>query len=434
MSNPQGKRDRNTDSVQVTPQGIRRVRDRVRDRILQERQHQREEGRKPTYTREDLAEQIKISIDTLKRFLKGVKVRRDSAEAIARFIGFEPDDLIEPSRNQRPSEFYVERPYLESECYNILSQERGALIRVKAPHRMGKTWFVEQLLNQLNQLEETQYRAVTLSFWDAEGAVFKDLQTFLKWFCISVGNSLEVPNQLEEKWQDDLGNNSNCTNYFETCIWSTVDTPLVLVLDDVDLVFEKQNVADDFCKLLRSWYDRARRVRGGTWRNLRLMIVHSTDIYGALDINYSPLANVGTEFLLRTFYQKEVAQLVQQYQFHWSVKQIEQMMALIGGNPYLVHAALDYLMQRPEMTLEEFLRTAITEISPYHNYLEELLSILQQNSNLASAFKQVVDSATPIRVDSASVFQLYSMGLIEVEEQGVVPSCELYRQYFRNRL
>ena len=68
MSNPQGKRVRNTDSVQATPQGIKRVRDRVRDRILQERQHQREEGRQSTYTREDLAEQIGLGIDTLKRF------------------------------------------------------------------------------------------------------------------------------------------------------------------------------------------------------------------------------------------------------------------------------------------------------------------------------------------------------------------------------
>lgn len=424
-------RKRETDSVQATPQGIRRVRDRIRDRILRERQQRRENYCEQSYTREDLAVQAGVSIDTLKRLLRGVNVRKDSADAIARFLQLEVADLIEPSRDQRPSDFYVERSPLESQCYETIFSQSGALIRIKAPHRMGKTWFVEHLLNQV---QEKQYQSVTLSFRDADHAVFTDLQTFLKWFCISVGTSLELPNQLEEKWQDDLGNNSNCTNYFETCLWAGLDTPLVLVLDDVDLVFEQHNVADDFCKLLRSWYDRARRVRGSTWRNLRLMIVHSTDIYGALDINYSPLANVGTVFSLRKFYLKEAMELVQQYELHWQANQVEQIMALIGGNPYLIHEALDHLTMHPEMTLEQFLHDAPTEIGPYHNYLGELLSTLQQNSNLAAAFNKIVNSTAPIKVESASVFQLYSMGLVEVEAEGVVPSCQLYRRYFRDRL
>jgi transcriptional regulator with XRE-family HTH domain len=422
-------KQRETDSVQLTPQGVRRIRDCVEARRLQERQRQRDEGYRPTYTFESLADAMHVSIDTLKRIRRGIRVSQESASAIVQFLGLDLADLIEPS--QHPSDFYVERLPLESECEKAILSQAGVLIRIKAPHRMGKTWFVEQLLNQAR---EEHYRSVTLSFRDAEEAVFNDLQTFLKWFCINVGNSLEIPNQLEEKWQDDLGNNSNCTNYFETCLWAGIETPLVLVLDDVDLVFEQQTVADDFCRLLRSWYDRARRVRGDVWRNLRLVIVHSTDIYGALDINYSPLANVGKDFSLRPFHLEEVTKLVRQYPLDWSQQQIEQMVALIGGNPYLVHAGLDYLKLHPKMALEDFLRTAATEMGPYHNYLGELLSILQQNANLAAAFKQIVNSERPIRIESAYRFQLYSMGLVEVDEQGVMPSCELYRCYFRDRL
>ncbi len=425
--------NRETDSVQATLQGIRLVRDSVRDRIWQERQQRREENWEQTYTREDLAIQAGIGIDTLKRLLRGIRVRRTSADAIARFLGLELADIIESRRSQRPSDFYVKRSPLESKCYEMISSEPGALVRVKAPHRAGKTWFVEQLLHQVKEKQD-QYQSVTLSFCDADHAVLTDLQTFLRWFCISVGNSLELPNQLDERWQDDLGNNSNCTNYFQTYLLAGINMPLVLVLDDVDLVFEEREVADDFCKLLRGWYDGARRVRGDTWRNLRLVIVHSTNIYGALDINYSPLANVGEEFSLRNFYLKEVQQLVQQYNLHWQAEQVEQVMALIGGNPYLIHAALDYLTLHPETTLEQFLQSAATEVGPYHNYLGELLSTLRQNSNLAVAFKDIVNSATPIRVEPAYVFQLYSMGLVEVEERGEVPSCELYRQYFRDRL
>lgn len=422
---------RNTDTVRATWQGKRLVRDSIRNSLSRERQKRREENSAQTYSKEDLTHEAGVGIDTLKRFEKGSNVRRDSAEAIAKVLKLELADIIDPSRSQRPSNFYVERSPFESECYETISSQPGALIRIKAPHRMGKTWFVEQLLHQV---KEERYQSVTLSFCDADCTVFTDLQTFLKWFCISVGNSLELPSQLEEKWQNDLGNKSNCTNYFETYLLAGINTPLVLVLDDVDLVFEKREVADDFCKLLRGWYDGARRSRGDTWRNLRLVIVHSTNIYGALDINYSPLANVGVEFPLRNFYLKEVQELVQQYNLHWQTEQVEQIMALIGGNPYLIHEALDYLTLHPEMTLENFLQNAVTEVSPYRNYLGELLSTLRQNSNLAVAFKDIVTSATPIRAESACMFQLHSMGLVEIEAGGAVPSCELYRQYFRDRL
>ncbi|MBD1848033.1 AAA-like domain-containing protein [Cyanobacteria bacterium FACHB-63] len=424
-------RQRETHSVQATPQGKRRIREHVDKKILQERRQRRDRQDETPYTQEDVANQAGVAIDTLKRFWNGIRVRRNSAAAIADFFGLELAELIEPSGDPQPSDFYVERPPLESQCYETIFSQSGALIRVKAPHRMGKTRFVEHLLHQL---QEEHYRSVTLSFRDADHAVFSDLQTFLKWFCISVGNSLDLPNQLEERWQDGLGNNSNCTNYFETYLWAGLDTPLVLVLDDVDLVFEQHTIADDFCKLLRSWYDRARRVRGSTWRNLRLVIAHSTDIYGALDINYSPLANVGTVFFLRKFYLKEAIKLVQQYELHWQANQVEQMMALTGGNPYLIHEALNHLTLHPEMTLEQLLCNAATAISPYHNYLGELLSTLQQNSNLAAEFNKIVNSATPINVESDAAFQLHSMGLVEIEAGAVVPACELYRRYFRDRL
>lgn len=427
------KKQRETDTVSATLQGKRLLRDTIRDRISRERQQEREANCKPTYSREKLVEQAYVSIDTLKRLQKGVSVRRDYADAIARVLGLELTDLIEPSRNQRHPDFYVERPPFESQCYETIFSQQGALVRVKAPHRMGKTWFVEQVLSKV---KENQYQFATLSFYDADSAVFTDLQTFLKWFCSDIGNSLELPNQLEEQWKNDLGDVMSCTDYVEKYLLSDINVPLVLVLDDVDLVFEQSLVANDFCRLLKTWYDKAIRARSrsSAWRNLRLVIVHSTDIYAALDIHHSPLAGVGTVFSLRKFHLNEVTQLVQRYALHWEMKQIEQIMALTGGNPYLIHEALNYLMLHPEMKIEKFLQDAVTEIGPYYNHLGQLLSTLQHNPNLIAAFKEVVNSRTSIKVKSPYVFQLDRMGLVEVKESGVLSSCELYSQYFSNRL
>ncbi len=420
---------RQRDSVRATPEGIRVLHDSIRDRVWKERQQQREEGREPTYSRHDVAEQAGVSIDTVKRLLRGNRVMRDCADAISRSLGLELSDIIEPSRSQLPSNFYVERPPFEAQCYEEICSQQGALIRIKAPHCMGKTWFVSKLLYQL---KKQRYRAVTLSFREAEHDVFTDLRTFLQWFCANVSSSLDLPGLPEEKWSDVLGNNSSCTDYFEKYILEGINKPLVLILDDVDLVFEQSEIANDFCNLLRSWHEKAKR-HGTIWRKLRLVIVHSTDVYGALDINRSPL-NVGTVFPLRQFYLNEVTSLVQQYNFPWQTDEIEKFMALLGGNPYLVHEALNYLRLRPEMTLNQLLHNPVTDIGPYHNYLGELSSILHQNPSLAATFNDVVNATIPVRIDSAHQFQLCSMGLVELKEEGVVPSCELYRRYFRDRL
>jgi transcriptional regulator with XRE-family HTH domain len=410
-------------SVRVTPQGRLRLEARIRE-VIYERRLQR-----TNCSQEDLADEAGVSIDTWKRF-KGCKsVRRDSAELIARSLQLDLADLIESSRDQRPLDYYVERQPLESECHKaIIFSQSGALIRVKAAHRMGKTWFVQHLLNQV---QEQQYRSVTLDFRDFVDADFKDFQTFLKQFCREISDSLDdVSDQVEERWQDSLGNNRNCTNYFETHLFAGLDTPLVLVLDNVDLVFEHRTIADNFCTLLRSWHDKASRDPSSIWYNLRLVIVHSTDNYGSLNINSSPL-NVGTVFRLRKFNLNEAMELVQQYDLQWQADQVEQMMALTGGNPYLIHEALEYLRQHSEITLEQFLHYAPTAISPYHNYLQDLSSTLQQNSRLTAIVRNIVNSTTPIEVESADMFKLYSMGLVEMAGAGeVVPSCELYRRFF----
>jgi AAA-like domain len=430
MSEPEPQK-RNTDTVQLPVQGIRRVRDRISERISQEKTRLRAENSELNYTRHEVASQADVSIDTLNRFLgeRGGKVRRKYAEKITKLLELDLDDLIESNRSQRPSDFYVERPPLEDLCYEEIFSDAGTLVRVKAPHRTGKTWFVEQLMSRVNK---TRFLKVTLSFHTADKDIFTDLNKFLNWFCLRIGDSLDLHSQLGKKWQDGLG--SNYINYFETYLWANIKTPLVLILEDVDLVFEQPDVSLDFCSLLRSWHDAARRPNNKSWQYPRFVIVHSTDLYGGLDINRSPLAAVGPVFSLRNFNFEEVTVLIQQYEFLWGKDRIQQFVELTGGNPYLVHNALNHLKLNPKITLETFLKNVAIGPNPYHNHLCELFITLQKNNNLVSAFKEVVNSVTPVKVKEDPKFQLYSMGLIEWVEGGAVPSCELYRQYFRDRL
>ena len=107
--------------------------------------------------------------------------------------------------------FYIERPPIERDCYQAI-MEPGALLRIKAPTKMGKTLLLEKILDYGNQ---QNYKTVKLDFQLANSSVLTDLKTFLQWFCVSVADSLDLEHKLDEYWRDIYGLNRNCTRYFQ---------------------------------------------------------------------------------------------------------------------------------------------------------------------------------------------------------------------------
>jgi AAA-like domain len=135
------------------------------------------------------------------------------------------------------------------------------------------------------------YRAVPLYFQEADGEVFASLDPCLRWFCATIAEELALPDRLDEFWQNPaLGSKRKCTNYIQQRLLSEMVSPLVLGLDEVDLVFKYPNVAQDFFALLRTWHERGKNEPG--WQKLRLVIVHSKEVYIPLDMHQSPF-NVG---------------------------------------------------------------------------------------------------------------------------------------------
>lgn len=67
-----------------------------------------------------------------------------------------------------------------------------------------------------------------------------------------------------------------CTNYFEKYLLPKIQTALVLVLYNVELIIEHQAIADSFFALLKAWRNKA--ANDNSWGKLRFVIVHSQDI------------------------------------------------------------------------------------------------------------------------------------------------------------
>ncbi|MEA5553043.1 AAA-like domain-containing protein [Anabaena cylindrica UHCC 0172] len=322
------------------------------------------------------------------------------------------------------SRFYIERPNIESNCYQTIL-EPGALIRIKAPKKMGKTSLMSRILNHG---VKQGYQKVSIDLWSPE--ILTDISTFLQWFCALVSEELNLEIQLEKYWKRFLTNQQNCSKYFSDYLLTQITQPIVLGLDDIDEIFSYPQIAGEFFKLLRSWNEKGKN--SDVWQKLRIVIAHSQEVYIQLDANHSPF-NVGSSFELGEFNQLQIKELIKRHGLNWSEQEIQKLIDMIDGHPYLLRVALYYLA-KGQINLDDFLKNAPTEAGLYRDHFSKYLSVLEDNENLKIAMKKVVESDTPVQLDAKIAFKLRSLGLVEAKENKVIPLCNLYRLYFLDRL
>lgn len=325
------------------------------------------------------------------------------------------------------SPFYLERSGVENLCYETVIKP-GSLIRVKGPKLMGKTSLMTRIIAQA---AKQNYHTAYLDLGSVDRSILIDLDKFLRWLCLIVGRQLKLENQLNHYWDTEiLGSNDNCTAYFEEYLLVEIGGTLVLCLDDVDRIFPYTGVIEDFLGLLRSWHEKGKIAE--IWQRLRLVIAHSTEVYIPLDINQSPF-NAGVPVELIEFNLCQVQELAHLHHLDWEEQQISQLMQMVGGHPYLVRLAM-YEVSVGQTTLQQLLQEAPTEAGIFSNHLRRYLGTLQQAPDLARALRAVVLSLEPVELDSMQIYKLHSMGLIQLQDNRVVPRCNLYREYFRRVL
>ncbi|MBD1829251.1 AAA-like domain-containing protein [Microcoleus vaginatus GB1-A2] len=324
------------------------------------------------------------------------------------------------------SQFYVERSPIEERCYQTIVQP-SALIRIKAPRQMGKTSLMARILHHGAR---QGYCTVPLTFQLVDKGVFANLDKFLKWFCAYVGRELHLPNQLDDYWDEIFGSKVNCKDYFEKYILPQIDSPLILGLDEIDRVFQYPDIAEDFLGLLRAWHEESKR--RDIWKKLRLIVVHSTEVYIPMNINQSPF-NVGLPVDLPEFNSQQIQDLAARHNLNWSDAEVENLMAIVGGHPYLVRVAL-YHISRSDLALDELKETAASDAGIYSDHLRRQLWNLEEYPELAQGMKEIVEADSPVQLKAMQAFKLDSLGLVKLQGNECVPRCELYRQYFRSHL
>ncbi|MBW4467876.1 MAG: AAA-like domain-containing protein [Pegethrix bostrychoides GSE-TBD4-15B] len=323
------------------------------------------------------------------------------------------------------SPFYVPRPPIEALALACI-QEPGSLLRIKAPTKMGKSSLILRILAAAKSLD---YQTVSLDLQQADQAVLANSNRFLRWFSANLSLRLDLPPQLDQFWDDEIGSKVSCTYYVEKAILAPLQCPLVLALDEVNCIFAHPEIATEFLPLLRAWHARARQIP--QWQNLRLVLAYATEVYVPLNLNQSPF-NVGLPLELPCLSEAQVQSLVLQYGLDLkSDAKLKQFVSLVGGFPYLVQLGLYYL-QSGMATLDQLLAEAATESGIYRQHFRQLLGLLQSEPPLLDAFKQVI-AADGLKLEAITAYRLTSLGLIQLSGNLAAPSCELYRAYFRSQ-
>jgi hypothetical protein len=322
--------------------------------------------------------------------------------------------------------FFVVRSLLELRCEQEL-EKPGALVRIKSPEKMGKTWMMGRVLESATQ---RGFRTATIDLGEANQQIFGDINNFLQWFCALVGDQLAVEQSPEDAWKGYLGASRNCTKYVDKFFLSSSELPLIIAIDNFDHVFQYPNIAADFCGLLRGWFEKVNTSK--VWGKLRQIIVYSQEDYATLNINQSPF-NVGLPIELGELEPVAVSALFQAYRLEWTEAEINQLMAMISGHPSLVQLTIEQVLHH-HLDLEKLLRTAPTEEGIYRGHLYDRLQRLEANPDLLAAMGQVVKAEGLTRLGSKETFKLDSMGLIKRRGNDIGSRCDLYCLYFRDRL
>ena len=338
--------------------------------------------------------------------------------------GFAPISHLPGGVEPPNSPYYIERENCESRCYEEMTNP-GVLIKIKSPKQMGKTSLIKRIIKEA---ENHNYYVVELNLKLIDREKLTNIYTFLRGFYAYFASELELAAKLKT-WDQDLSITVQCTNQMKQTL-KNLDNNLILILDEVDVLFPFPEIYQNFFPMLRVWFENTRCEE--LWEKLRLIIAYSTEDYGKLDVSQSPFKNVGSTIKLEEFTLEEVRKLA--FNHNIKIADAQAIMKMIGGHPYLIRIAFHNLYHNL-VTINDLLTNWETIKKIYHDHLEAILLILEKEPELLIAFKQILNHTfDPSKSTEKIIYQLEGLGLIKILGKEIKIRCKLYQLYFSDRL
>jgi hypothetical protein len=321
------------------------------------------------------------------------------------------------------SDFYVKRLSDDVALQTIARQ--GVTITIKAPRQMGKS---SLLMQTINAAVKKGKRTAFLDFQLFDQSALTDANTFFRQFCTWLTDELKIADMTSDYWQMSLGYSQNCTRYVFRYLLPELSKPMVLAMDEVDHLFDT-DFRSDFFSMLRTWHNN--RATNAIWKQLDLALVTSTEPYQLIeDPNQSPF-NVGEVIELKDFTLEQVTDLNDRHGSPLTPAQVQQLMDLLNGHPYLVRRAL-YLVASKRISLADLFAQAAEDQGPFGDHLRYHLFRLHKRTDLIQGLRQVIYNHTCH--DEHVYFRLQGAGLVRREGREAWPRCQLYADFFGEHL
>lgn len=337
------------------------------------------------------------------------------------------------------SPFYVKRSSdqtLEKMFADTSNFQLNKIVTIKGSKGVGKTSLLVRLFYLL-QSKNSLVRSVDLNDVSElnNDTSLNNLEIFLKEFTNLIKrsfgkniNSSTKPfsHYWEEKIREDITIGKICTNYLNDYIFSNIDKPTYLLIDGMDIVFNKP-VQRDFEVLIRSWSQNqlGSPREKGIWPNI--IITYST-LSCVIEGISSPLANCGIDVNLKEFNQEEVKILSSQYGLKLNEHEIYEIMDLLGGKPELIQTAFQHILKN-KINIDKLLNNADKLDGPFREYLSHLCP-LKKMPQLINPFKRILDGEKMINPEIQ--FQLEKTGLIKIKDGAPVVACRLLENYYKS--
>ena len=338
----------------------------------------------------------------------------------------DPRIVMETGTIRLDSPFYVRRK--EDDIAECCLDQPGSTIVVKGPRQSGKS----SLLARIHALSKPAgRRSVYLDFQTFDELQFASLGSTLQTLARRIGRVLKTTMQPAELWDSDLlGEKGSFAEFLARAVLAGTSSSVVLILDEVDRLFDRP-YRGDFFAAVRGWHNN--RATEEAWENLHLVLGHATDpALWIENLNESPF-NVGDRLRLGDFTRDQVADLnVRHGNPLRNSDEITGLMELVGGHPYLVRQAL-YVIATERWSLDRLREEAGKDTGPFGDHLRRHLWALLQSERLRAAVARIAKGGG---CDDESLFQrLLAAGLAAGESRSVARlRCALYQQYFSRHL
>ena len=320
------------------------------------------------------------------------------------------------------SPHYQER--VEPLARQILPQP-GAFLALQAPQGMGKT----HCLRRLTYWAESQgYQTLYLNWNQAEPDALTSWPRLLEWLSFKFANFLNLSAVLSRGLDKQLlGSQDEFNKFLENEIFPRLTDPFLLVLDDVDTLFGVWEIASRFGRMINTWHEQSCYLP--PWQGFRILLAYSPESPQFLTVDNSLFRATAT-LELEDFSASQIDILIQRACLSLTPQQHRELIALVGGHPYLLSQAL-YALKYRRQSPDIFLGQTSTLGGVYAPHLCAKARQLQAVPELLPLWRRLVWSDRPVTADSLDFRALRYLGLIQWQGNQVVIKNDLYRRFFR---